>query len=308
MKTIIKKTLSIILVVITLFSVMSVGASAVISKSYYYNTGTTYTVSGNQYREAILTKAYKGVNKGYVFYIDKNNKPVTSNNIIGKIQFIKLMNECRTMFLDTAKSQKTATTKVVNVAAKFSANNMITGVLGSGGVALIKCVAGNPLGAFVDTVNLVMDPQLVATAVCIGLMKRYGQSAADYGTKAIKALGKSFTDYDKALSSYRYFCNLMGYSAAAKKIGLPIVNEAASIKNATAYTFKQLAHGVCNDVLGGKVQTLYNAVKMEKSINELTSILKTESAKNSAYNSNYAVAQRYISMSGTNAMAKKLAS
>lgn len=307
MKTIIKKTLSIILVVITLFSVMSVGASAAVSKSYY-KAGTTYTVNGNKYREATLTKAYKGVKKGYEFYIDKNNKPVTSNSVIGKLQFIKLMNECRVMFLDTAKSQKSATTKVVNVAAKFSANNMITGVLGSGGVALIKCVAGNPLGAFVDTVNLVMDPQLVATAVCIGTMKRYGQSAVDYGNKAINALGKNFTDYNKALTAYKYYCNLMGYAAAAKKIGLPIVNEAASIKNATAYTFKQLAKGVCNDVIGSKAQTLYNAVKMEKSIRELTSILGTESAKNTTYNKNFAVAQKYISMSGTNAPAKKLAS
>lgn len=307
MKTIIKKTLSIILVVITLFSVMSVGASAAVSKSYY-KTGTTYTVNGNKYKEATLTKAYKGVKKGYEFYLDKNNKPVTSNTIIGKLQFIELVNECRTMFLDTAKSQKSATTKVVNVAAKFSTNNMITGVLGSGGVALIKCVAGNPLGAIVDTANMVMDPQLVATAVCIGVMKRYGQSAVDYGNKAINALGKKFTDYNKALTAYKYYCNLMGYSAAAKKIGLPIVNEAASIKNATAYTFKQLAKGICNDVIGSKVQTLYNAVKMEKSVRELTSILGTEAAKNSTYNSNYAVAQRYISMSGTNATAKKLAS
>lgn len=307
MKTIIKKTLSIILVVITLFSVMSVGASAAVSKSYY-KTGTTYTVNGNKYKEATLTKAYKGVKKGYEFYLDKNNKPVTSNTIIGKLQFIELVNEGRTMFLDTAKSQKSATTKVVNVAAKFSTNNMITGVLGSGGVALIKCVAGNPLGAIVDTANMVMDPQLVATAVCIGVMKRYGQSAVDYGNKAINALGKKFTDYNKALTAYKYYCNLMGYSAAAKKIGLPIVNEAASIKNATAYTFKQLAKGICNDVIGSKVQTLYNAVKMEKSVRELTSILGTEAAKNSTYNSNYAVAQRYISMSGTNATAKKLAS
>lgn len=307
MKTIINKTLSVILVVITLFSVMSVGASAAVSKSYY-KTGTTYTINGNKYKEATLTKAYKGVKKGYEFYLDKNNKPVTSNTIIGKLQFIELVNECRTMFLDTAKSQKSATTKVVNVAAKFSTNNMITGVLGSGGVALIKCVAGNPLGAIVDTANMVMDPPLVATAVCIGVMKRYGQSAVDYGNKAINALGKNFTDYNKALTAYKYYCNLMGYSAAAKKIGLPIVNEAASIKNATAYTFKQLAKGICNDVIGSKVQTLYNAVKMEKSLRELTSILGTEAAKNSTYNSNYAVAQRYISMSGTNATAKKLAS
>ncbi len=98
------------------------------------------------------------------------------------------------------------------------------------------------------------------------------------------------------------------HDAAAKKIGLPIVNEAASIKNATAYTFKQLAKGVCNDVLASKVQALYNAVKMEMSTRNLTSICGTKSAKNSAYNTNYAVAQKYISMSGTNATAKKLAS
>ncbi len=307
MKNIIKKTIAVILVVITLFSALSVGASAAVSKSYY-KTGTTYTVNGNKYREATLVKDYKGVKKGHEFYIDKNNRPVTSNSIIGKLNFTRTVSECRTLFLDTAKSKKSATIAIVNTASKFSGNNMITGVLGSGGVALIKCVAGNPLGAMVDTANLVMDPELVATAVCIGVMKRYGQSAVDYGNKAINALSKNITDYNKALTAYKYYCNLMGFSAAACKIGRPIVDEAASIKNATAYTFKQLAKGVCNDVIGSKVQKLYNVVKMEKSVRELTSILGTESAKNSAYNPHYAVAQRYISLSGTNSSAKKLAS
>lgn len=228
--------------------------SAGIPSSAYVKTGEVYTASGTSYYQAKTTRAYNGIAKDSVFYVDSKGAVVNNATVLNKLYTLELFNNIRSNQQSAASLWASAADDYYHICTTVAKNEKMGSLIGKTSGILLSVGAGNSFGiqeAALEVGGEVCSPETVKTAVLLGMLRIYSNNAEVYGNQAANLMKNKITDYDAMVKAANAYAECAANFAAVEYLGGDTVREMANSsvgKELTKY-FKNVFVGFADSVI-----------------------------------------------------------
>ena len=233
---------------------VSTSSSTGITSSAYKKTGVVYTVSGTSYYQAKTTRAYNGVAKDSVFYVDSKGAVVNNATVLNKLYSLELFNNIRSNQQSAASLWASAADDYYDICTTVAKNEKMGSLIGKTSGVLLSVGAGNSFGiqeAALEVGGEVCSPETVKTAVLLGMLRIYSNNAEVYGNQAANLMKSKITDYDTMVKAANAYAECAANFAVVEYLGGDTVREMANSsvgKELTKY-FKNVFVGFADSVI-----------------------------------------------------------
>lgn len=179
---------------------MAVSAAVTsIPTTYYQRTGVVYTVGGKSYYQALTTKDFNGVGKGFQFYVDSNASVVCDQALLEKLRSIQVFNHVSSNYKSIAADWANAAEAYYDIVTYDTIIKKVGSIGGKGVGICLNIVAGNALSledAMVEVIGEVGSPEAYKAIVVLGLARLYSNNCIAYATDTIAMLTRPITSYE----------------------------------------------------------------------------------------------------------------
>ena len=235
-------------------STTTTNVSAGIPTSAYVKTGVVYTICGAKYYQAKTTRAYNGVAKDSLFFVDTNGAVVNNASTLNKLQTLVLFNDMRQLQKDVAEGWVNAAEDYYDIYTAIAKNEKMGSLIGKSSGLLLSVGTGSSFGiqeAALEIGSEVFSPETVKSAVLLGMLRVYSNNTMVYGTQAANLMQNTVTDYDTMLECANLYAECAANFAAVDYLAGDQIREMARSsvgKELTKY-FKNVFLGFADSVV-----------------------------------------------------------
>ena len=272
--------------------------SSGITSSAYKKTGTVYTISGTKYYQAKTTRAYNGVAKDSVFYVDSKGVVVNNATTLNKLYTLELFNNIRSNQKSAASLWASAADGYYNVCTNIAATEKMGTLIGNGSGLLLSIGSGNSISlgnaALQLSEEMFASSDTVKSAVLLGLIRVYANNTIAYGNKASSLMKSNITDYDTMLTAANAYAECSASFAAVDFLAGEQVREMAN-----SSTWKELSKYFYNVFCGlaDSVISDFSASEIKGYIEDGIALgeIATDCGAIKAYNNKLSEQKKYLS-------------
>lgn len=232
-----------------------------IPEDCYELTGVVFAVDGNEYRQAVTTKEYNGVDVNNIFFVNKESKVVANAELINKLYQLMIFEDVRETCLNTAKTYGTYAKEYFEIYCNILATEKLGEIIGAGSGVLLKLGAGIPCALGEAAVEIVgdIDIETIKTTVLLSYLRIYTNNCEAYANEMDSIACDRYYDYDEAMKAVNAYIACVSSWAVVNEIAGDEVRElsgSSTAKELGKYfknVFTSLADSIIPDIDSVKI-------------------------------------------------------
>ena len=224
-----KSVVAVFLVVVMLFGTFSITISAATSQSpLSYNILDEYTIGEEKYSRVELSKDYKDVKKGAVFFLDSNGNVVTDKETYTKLIQIQLVLDVSTVAKRGLEETKEVIQYYYDVYSAIHLSEKVGTIAGKGCYLTLNLLNPEPFSMADATVDLVKEVASPDALVYNSILLIYSQNATIYANNALALTDDDLKNYENAMLFVESWDNSYASKNVVFEIAKDDLDEAAS--------------------------------------------------------------------------------
>ena len=280
----------------------STTSSTGITSSAYKKTGIIYTIDRTKYYQAKTTRAYNGVAKNTVFYVDSKGVVVNNATTLNKLYTLESFNNIRSNQQNIASLWTSAARDYYDICTNIAASEKMGTLIGTGSGLLLSIGSGNSVSVGKATLELSKElfasSDTVKSAVLLALIRVYANNTIAYGNKASSLMKSNITDFDTMLSAANAYADCCASFTAVDFLAGEQVREMAN-----SSTWKQLSKYFYNVFCGlaDSVISDFSASEIKEYIEDGIALgeIAIDCGAVKAYNKKLSAQNKYLSATYT---------